>query len=190
MIPPERVEGSEGPNGNRAVLLYVPLHINRDNMTELSGRLLSTQRESPQTPVELHLTTRGGNTDSALELARIMRLGKTPVTTIASGVCYSSGVLLAAAGDPGKRFAIEGTEFMMHKPTRRVTDFTGDEADWIREAGIIQDYSKRLYGYLARLTGVTVKRLNELFPTKQEVFFSSEDAKELGIIDEILPPAK
>jgi ATP-dependent Clp protease protease subunit len=110
-----------------------------------------------------------------------MRYIKAPVSTICVGQAASMGAILLTAGEKGKRFALPHARIMIHQP---LGGFSGQATDIKIHAEEILRMKSELNGILASLSGQPVERVER--DTERDYFMSSEDAKNYGLIDQIM----
>lgn len=134
-------------------------------------------------PIELYVSSEGGDLDDALALHDVTRTIKVPVHTIALGKCMSAAPLLVACGHPGQRWATPNTSFMLHAV---VTDEVGGTAANLetyakstREAG--QLYAK----LLARYTKKNAAHWARLLGNGRDHLFGADQAVSWGLVDHI-----
>ena len=110
-----------------------------------------------------------------------MQYVKPPVSTMCVGQAASMGSLLLSAGEKGQRFALPNSRIMVHQPSG---GFQGQATDIEIHAKEILDLKKRLNTIYSKHTGQTVKKINEIL--ERDKFLNPKEAKELGLIDEIV----
>ena len=145
------------------------------------AQLLYLEREDPERDVQLYLHSPGGVISAGLAIYDTMNLIRPDVSTIAIGATASMATVLLAAGAAGKRYALPNATVHMHQATGGVTGQASDIEIAARE--IIRN-NELIRQILAERTGQTLERIAG--DTDRDFFMSAEEAKEYGVIDEIL----
>ena len=145
------------------------------------AQLLYLEREDPERDVQLYLHSPGGVISAGLAIYDTMHLIRPDVSTIAIGATASMATVLLAAGAAGKRYALPNATVHMHQATGGVTGQASDIEIAARE--IIRN-NELIRQILAERTGQTLERIAG--DTDRDFFMSAEEAKEYGVIDEIL----
>ena len=114
-----------------------------------------------------------------------MQYIKCDVSTICIGMAASMGAFLLAAGAKGKRYALPNSEVMIHQP---LGGTRGQASDIAIHAERILRMKKSLNRILAERTGQPLEKIER--DTDRDFFMSAEEAKEYGIIDEVIVPRK
>ena len=130
-------------------------------------------------PISLYINSPGGSVTDGLAIHDVMRQCRHPVHTFCMGQASSMGAVLLAAGD--RRFALPNSEIMIHQPSGGAS---GQCDDIQIAAASIAAARERLNGLLAAYAGQTAQRI--LTDTARDRFMTPEQAKEYGLIDEIL----
>jgi ATP-dependent Clp protease protease subunit len=149
------------------------------------AQLLFLEAEDPEKDINLYINSPGGSVTAGLGIYDTMQYVKPPITTICLGQASSMGALLLAAGTKGKRFALPNARIMIHQP---MGGFQGQATEIDIHAREILKMRERLNEILARHTGQPVEKIAQ--DTERDFFMSGEEAKQYGIIDEVIsrPP--
>jgi ATP-dependent Clp protease protease subunit len=110
-----------------------------------------------------------------------MQYVKPPITTICLGQAASMGAFLLAGGTKGKRYALPNARVMIHQP---MGGFQGQATEIDIHAREILKIRERLNSIMAHHTGQSLERIEE--DTERDYFMSGDEAKEYGIIDEVI----
>ena len=145
------------------------------------AQLLYLEREDPERDVQIYLHSPGGVISAGLAIYDTMNLVRPDVSTIAIGGTASMATVLLAAGAAGKRYALPNATVHMHQATGGVSGQASDIEIAARE--IVRN-NELIRQILAEHTGQTIERIAE--DTDRDFFMSAEEAKEYGVIDEIL----
>ena len=145
------------------------------------AQLLFLEADEPAQDVYLYINSPGGIVTSGLAVYDTMQYIKSDVSTICVGQASSMGALLLSAGAKGKRFALPHARIMLHQPAGA---FRGQATDIDIQAREILLMKETLSEILARHTGKDVEAIKQ--DTDRDFFMSGEEAKEYGIIDEVI----
>lgn len=163
----------------RIIFLGTPINDQVANL--IVAQLLFLDREDPEREVNLYIHSPGGIVYAGLAIYDTMQVIRPPITTIAVGSTASMGTILLAAGTPGRRFALPNATIHLHQP---LGGAQGQASDLQIQAEEILRLRARLNDILAQHTGKPVKRIES--DTDRDFFMTAEQAKEYGIIDDIL----
>lgn len=148
------------------------------------AQLLFLAAEDPEKDIHLYINSPGGSITSGMAIFDTMQFIKPDVSTIAVGMAASMGAFLLTAGAKGKRFALPNSEVMIHQP---LGGTQGQASDIEIHARRIIEMKKKLNEILAERTGQTLKKIEK--DTDRDNFLTAQDAKDYGIIDEIITSA-
>jgi len=138
----------------------------------------------PKEPVELYVSSYGGELDEAFALHDVTRTVTCPVTTVALGKCMSAAPMLVACGKKGHRFATENTMFMLHDAT--MTDMSDARpVEVATYVSLTEAMMERYARLLARYTKKGVAHWRKIFSGKADTVFGVEEALDWGVIDSI-----
>jgi ATP-dependent Clp protease protease subunit len=137
--------------------------------------------EDPDKDIDVYINTPGGSVTSGLAIYDTMQFVKPDVNTYCVGQATSMGALLLSAGRKGKRYALPHARIMIHQPWGGVQ---GAAADISIQAQEILRLRTRLEEILAKHTGQPLERIKK--DTDRDYFMSAEEAKEYGIVDEVI----
>jgi ATP-dependent Clp protease protease subunit len=181
----------QSPRGERAYDIYSRLLKDRivfigtpvDDLVAnlIIAQLLFLQNEDPDKEISLYVNTPGGSVTAGLAIYDTMQFVKPPVATYCVGQAASMGALLLCAGSKGKRFALPHARIMIHQPWGGVQGAASDISIQARE---ILRLREKINELLVKHTGQTLERIQR--DTDRDYFMSAEDAKEYGIIDEVI----
>jgi len=145
------------------------------------AQLLFLEAEDPEKDIQFYINSPGGSVTSGMAIYDTIQYIKSDVVTICMGMAASMGALLLAAGAKGKRFALPNSRIMIHQPLGGVQGQATDIDIHAREILLIRE---KLNGILAHHTGQSVERIAK--DTDRNFWMSSDEAKEYGIIDDIM----
>ncbi|ABC77414.1 ATP-dependent Clp endopeptidase proteolytic subunit ClpP [Syntrophus aciditrophicus] len=164
---------------DRIIFLGTPIDDEVANL--IIAQLLFLESEDPDKEIFFYLNTPGGHISSGMAIYDTMRYIKPPVATVCVGQAASMGALLLAAGEQGKRSALPHSRILIHQP---LGGFQGQATDIDIQAREILRLKDELSLILADLTNQPLDRIKT--DTERDYYMTSQQAKEYGIIDEII----
>lgn len=168
---------------DRIVFLGTPIDDQVANT--IIAQLLFCEKEDPEKDILLYINSPGGVVSSGLAIYDTMQFITCDVATYCMGEAASMGAVLLAAGTPKKRFALPNSEILIHQPSG---GFQGQASDIQIHAEHILQLKQRLNEVLSKHTGQPIERIKE--DTDRDNFMTSEEAKNYGLIDEIIVTRK
>ena len=163
----------------RVVFLVGPVEDHVANV--IVAQLLFLESENPDKDIHLYINSPGGAVTAGLAIYDTMQFVKPSVSTMCVGQAASMGALLLAGGADGKRFCLPHSRVMIHQP---LGGFQGQATDIDIHAREILSIRDRLNEILSKHTGQPIDKVSN--DTERDNFMSAEDAKEYGLIDEVL----
>ena len=149
------------------------------------AQLLFLQTDDPEKDIHVYINSPGGVVSSGLAIYDTMQYIKPDIATYCLGQAASMGALLLTAGAKGKRFVLPHSRIMIHQP---MGGFQGQASDIEIHAKEILKLKETLNGILAKHTGQSIDKIQ--LDTERDYFMSSHEAKEYGIIDEVIETIK
>ena len=157
-----------------------------DNMANLVvAQLLFLEMEDPDADISLYINSPGGSITAGMAIYDTMQYIKPQVRTVCVGMAASMAAFLLAAGAKGKRKALPNAEVMIHQP---LGGTEGQATDILIHADHMRFIKKRMTEELARNTGKPFDTVAA--DTERDHFMTAEEAREYGIIDEIILPRR
>jgi ATP-dependent Clp protease protease subunit len=145
------------------------------------AQLLFLDADDPDKDIFLYVNSPGGVVTAGLAIYDTMNYLKSPVSTICIGQAASMGALLLSAGTKGKRFSLPHARIMIHQP---IGGFQGQATDIEIHAKEILKLKDTLNHILSKHTGQPIEKIAT--DTDRDFFMSGEDAKQYGLIDEVI----
>lgn len=145
------------------------------------AQLLFLESENPDKDIHLYINSPGGSVTAGLAIYDTMQFVKPAVSTMCVGQAASMGALLLAGGATDKRFCLPHSRLMIHQP---LGGFQGQATDIDIHAREILSVRDRLNEILSKHSGQPIDKVAS--DTERDNFMSAEDAKEYGLIDEVL----
>lgn len=149
------------------------------------AQLLFLEGEDPDKDISLYINSPGGSITAGMAIYDTMQHIRSDVSTICVGLAASMGAFLLASGAKGKRFALPNSEVLIHQPAGGTQ---GQATDIEIHARRIIRMKERLNRILAERTGQKLERIQA--DTERDYFMSADEAKEYGLIDEVMYQAK
>lgn len=159
-----------------------------DSANILIAQLLYLDSEDPGKDISLYINSPGGMVTAGLAVYDTMQFIKSPVTTICMGMAMSFGAVLLAAGQKGKRYALTHSRIMIHQPLIYGGGLSGTVSDIDIETKELVSTKRKLSDIIAKHTGKTAEQV--LQDTDRNYYMSAQEAKEYGIIDEVIVSLK
>jgi len=155
--------------------------INDAVASSIVAQLLFLEAEDPDKDIYLYINSPGGVITSGFSIYDTMNYIKPDIVTICIGQAASMGAFLLTCGTAGKRYALPSSRIMIHQP---LGGAQGQATDIEIQAKEILRLKKYLNKIMAERTGKTVRTIEK--DTERDFFMSAEEAKEYGLIDEVL----
>ena len=145
------------------------------------AQLLFLEAEDPDKDIYLYINSPGGSVTAGMAIYDTMQYIKPDVSTICIGMAASMGAFLLNAGAKGKRFALPNSTIMIHQP---LGGAKGQATDIEIHAKWILQIKERLNQILSERTGQPLEKVKA--DTERDNFMSAMEAKEYGIVDEVI----
>jgi ATP-dependent Clp protease protease subunit len=149
------------------------------------AQMLFLEAEDPEKDIQLYINSPGGSVTAGFAIFDTMQYVKPDVSTICVGMAASMGSFLLAAGAKGKRFALPNSEIMIHQPLGGVRGQATDikiHTEWLLKI------KNKLNRILSEKTGQPLERIER--DVERDFFMSAEEAKNYGIVDEVMDRRK
>ncbi|MCS7152200.1 MAG: ATP-dependent Clp protease proteolytic subunit [Endomicrobia bacterium] len=148
------------------------------------AQLLYLESEDPNKDIFLYINSPGGMVTAGLAVYDTMQYISCPITTVCVGMAMSFGALLLAAGTKGKRYALPHARIMIHQPLVYGEGISGSVTDIDIETKELLYTKEKLIDILAKHTGQPKEKIKQ--DTERNFYMSAEEAKQYGIIDEVI----
>ncbi|HBB18433.1 MAG: ATP-dependent Clp endopeptidase, proteolytic subunit ClpP [Syntrophus sp. RIFOXYC2_FULL_54_9] len=162
-------------------IIFLGTAIDDDVSNLVIAQMLYLESEDPDKEIFFYLNTPGGHVSSGLAIYDTMQYIKPSVSTVCMGQAASMGALLLAAGQKGKRYALPHSRILIHQP---LGGFQGQATDIDIQAREILRLKEELNHVLSELTGQPIEKI--MNDTERDYYMTGEQAKNYGIIDEII----
>jgi len=162
--------------------------VTTDSANILIAQLLYLDSEDPGKDISLYINSPGGMVTAGLAVYDTMQFIKSPITTICMGMAMSFGAVLLAAGAKNKRYALTHSRIMIHQPLIYGGGLSGTVSDIDIETKELVSTKQKLSEIIAKHTGKTTEQV--LKDTDRNYYMSAQEAKDYGIIDEVIKTIK
>ena len=163
----------------RIIFVTGPIH---DELASLvCAQLLFLESENPKKDISFYINSPGGVVTSGLAIYDTMQYIRPDVSAVCIGQAASMGSLLLVAGAKGKRYCLPNSRIMIHQPTGGMQGQAADIEIHAREILATRDRLNRIYQHH---TGQSLEVIEKAMD--RDKFMSPEDAKEFGMIDEVV----
>ncbi len=149
------------------------------------AQLLFLEHEDPKKEIKLYINSPGGSVTAGLAIYDAIQYVKPEVSTICIGLAASMGAVLLGAGAKGKRLALPNSEILLHQI---MGGAEGQAVEIDITARQILKLKTRLNQIIARHTGQSLNKIEK--DTDRDFYLNAEEAKEYGLIDEIIKTKK
>ena len=164
---------------DRIIFLGVPIYDDVANI--IQAQLLFLESQDSERDIQIYLNSPGGSVYAGLGIYDTMQYLKPEISTICTGMAASMAAVLMCAGAHGKRFALPHSRIMIHQP---MGGTQGQASDIEIEAREIQKLKKELYEIIAHHSGKDYEQV--WADSDRDYWMTSAEAKEYGMIDEVL----
>jgi ATP-dependent Clp protease protease subunit len=162
-------------------IIFLGEEINEFTAATIVAQMLYLQLENKESDIELYIMSPGGSVTAGLAIYDTMQHVTNDIATYCVGQAASMGAFLLSAGTKGKRFGLPNARIMIHQPWGGAQ---GTAADIVIQAEEIIRLKRTLNELYAKHTGQPVERI--IKDSDRDFFMSAEQAKEYGLIDEVL----
>ena len=144
-------------------------------------QMLYLQYENKNQEIHFYINSPGGSVTATLAIYDTMQFLECPIATYCVGMAASGAAILLAAGTKGKRYALPHSKVMLHQPWGQIGGQASDVEIQLNE---VLHEKKTLAEILSRHTGRPVEQIEA--ETERDRYFSAQEAKEFGLVDEVL----
>ncbi len=162
-------------------IIFLGDEVNDVTASLVVAQLLFLEADDPDKDIHLYINSPGGSVTAGMAIYDTMQYIKPDVSTICIGMAASMGAFLLAAGAKGKRYALPNSTIMIHQP---LGGSRGQATDVEIHTKFLLDTKKKLNEILAERTGQSLEIVKE--NTERDNFMTSQQAKEFGLIDEVI----
>ena len=162
-------------------ILFFRAEVNDVSASLVVAQLLFLDAEDPGKDIHLYINSPGGSVTAGMAIYDTMKYIKSDVCTICIGMAASMGAFLLSSGKKGKRFALPNSTIMIHQPLGGVQ---GQASDIKIHTEYLLKIKEKLNKILSENTGKPLEQVEK--DTDRDNFLSASEAKEYGLIDEVM----
>lgn len=162
-------------------IIFLGEEVTDASASVMVAQLLFLEADDPDKDIQIYINSPGGSITAGMAIYDTMQYIKPDVSTICIGMAASMGAFLLAAGKKGKRFALPSAEVMIHQPSG---GSRGQATDIEIQAKRILKMKDDLNKILAERTGQPVEKIAA--DTERDNFMTAAEAKDYGLIDEVI----
>lgn len=166
-------------------IIFLGGEIDDNVANSIVAQMLFLEMEDPDADIMLYINSPGGSVSAGMAIYDTMRYLKCEVSTLCVGLAASMGAFLLSAGAKGKRKALPHAEIMIHQP---LGGARGQATDIKIQAEQILRIKKTLNELLSQNTGKPLKTIEK--DVERDYYLTAEQAKDYGLIDEIIAPRR
>lgn len=166
-------------------IVFLGGEVTDDSANLIIAQMLFLEMEDPDADIMFYINSPGGSVTAGMAIYDTMQYLRCEVSTVCVGLAASMGAFLLAAGAKGKRKALPNAEIMIHQP---LGGAQGQASDIAIHAEQILRIKKKLNEILAKNTGKPIEVLEA--DTDRDHFLTAEEARDYGLIDEIIAPRR
>lgn len=162
-------------------IIFIGDEITDATASVVVAQLLFLESEDPDKDIYIYINSPGGSVTAGMAIYDTMNYIKPDVSTICVGLAASMGAFLLSAGKKGKRFALPNSEIMIHQP---LGGAKGQASDVKIHAEFLLKTRDKLNKILSENTGKPLEVIEK--DTDRDNFMTADEAKEYGLIDEVM----
>lgn len=165
-------------------IIFLQGEITNGSASELIMKLLYLQSVNRRKEINFYINSPGGSVSATLAVYDAMKILSCPIATYCVGMAASGGAILLAGGAKGKRYALPHSKVMIHQPwggvEGQISDIEIQANEIIKERAVLNKI-------LAEATGKTAEQIAK--DIERDYYMTAEEAKEYGIVDNLLTKA-
>jgi ATP-dependent Clp protease protease subunit len=169
----------------RVRIVFLGTEVDDQIANLIAAQLLVLEAESPEEDISVYVNSPGGSAYAGMAIYDAVQHVRCDVRTVCIGIGMSAAAMILAGGAPGKRFALPNSKMMIHQGSG---GFRGTPADIQIAAREILDMTRRMAEIIAHHTGQDVEQV--MRDIDRDRFMTPAEAKEYGLIDEVLAPRR
>jgi ATP-dependent Clp protease protease subunit len=156
--------------------------VNDTTASLVVAQLLYLEGQDPDKDISLYINSPGGSISSGFAIHDTMKYIKCDVSTICMGMAASMGAFLLCSGTKGKRFALPNSEILIHQPLMQ--GLQGQTTDIKIHSDHLVATREKMNRLMSEYTGQPIEKIRQ--DTERDNFLSAEQAKEYGLIDQVI----
>ena len=168
-------------------IIFLGEEVNDTTASLVVAQLLYLEAQDPDKDIQFYINSPGGSVTAGMAIYDTMRYITAPVSTVCMGRAASMGAFLLAAGQKGMRYALPNSQIMIHQPLiagGQGGGLSGQATDIKIHADHIIRTRAKMNRLLSEYTGQPLEKVEQ--DTERDNFLSAQEAKEYGLIDEVI----
>jgi ATP-dependent Clp protease protease subunit len=166
-------------------LIMMGMQVNQQSASLVIAQLLFLSREDPEKPIQMYVSSPGGEVYAGLAIYDTMQQIPTPVSTTAVGMTASFGTVILTGGTHDMRYALPSATIHMHQPHGGTQ---GQVSDMFIQVNEYQRLKKHLIDIFVKHTGQSAERIEQ--DHDRDIYLSAQQAVDYGLVDHILDNCK
>jgi ATP-dependent Clp protease protease subunit len=162
-------------------VIFLVGEVNDYTANSVVAQLLFLESENPEKDISFYINSPGGSVSAGMAIYDTMNFIKPDVSTLCTGMAASMGAFLLSAGAKGKRFSLPNSKVMIHQP---LGGARGQATEIEIHAREILKTREQLNRILAENTGQPLEKIQ--LDTERDYYLSADEAKEYGLIDQVI----
>ncbi|MFE3293888.1 ATP-dependent Clp protease proteolytic subunit [Rhodococcus sp. NPDC059234] len=163
-------------------IIFLGVQVDDASANDVMAQLLVLESLDPDRDITMYINSPGGSFTSLMAIYDTMQYVRADITTVCLGQAASAAAVLLAAGTPGKRLALPNARVLIHQPA--TGGIQGQVSDLEIQAAEIERMRRLMESTLAKHTGKDAEVIRK--DTDRDKILTAEEAKEYGIIDDVL----
>jgi ATP-dependent Clp protease, protease subunit len=169
-------------------IIFLGGAVDDDVANLIVAQMLFLEAEDPEKDINLYINSPGGSITAGMAIYDTMQYIRPDVRTICIGMAASMGAFLLTAGAKGKRVALPNSEVLIHQPLIGGHGLSGQASEIEIHAKQLLRTKAKMNKILAERTGQPIEKINS--DTDRDYYMTAEEAKEYGIVDQVLEKEK
>jgi ATP-dependent Clp protease protease subunit len=167
-------------------IIFLGVQIDDASANDVIAQLIALESLDPDRDITMYINSPGGSVTSMMAIYDTMQFVQPELQTVCIGQAASGAAVLLAAGTPGKRLALPNARILLHQPATE--GGYGQSSDLEIQAQEILRMRSAMEKIVATHTGRTPEQVRD--DIERDKFFTAEEAKEYGLVDEVLSSLK
>ena len=167
-------------------IVFLGVQVDDASANDVMAQLLCLESADPDREISMYINSPGGSFTSLMAIYDTMQFIRPDIQTVCLGQAASAAAVLLAAGTPGRRLAVQNARVLIHQPATEGT--YGQVSDLEIQAAEISRVRKLMEVTLAKHTGKIAEQVR--IDVERDKILTAEEAKEYGIVDEIIQSRK
>nr|WP_207631244.1 MULTISPECIES: ATP-dependent Clp protease proteolytic subunit [unclassified Actinopolyspora] len=167
-------------------IVFLGVQVDDVSANDIMAQLLYLESDDPDREIQLYINSPGGSFTALMAIYDTMQYVRPDIRTACLGQAASAAAVLLAAGTPGKRMALPNARALIHQPATE--GIYGQVSDLEIQSNEVQRMRKLMESTLSTHTGRSQEQIHQ--DVERDLILPAEQAKEYGLIDEVMPYRK